>query len=56
MSGDGVKASDSNDHILYDSATGMMSYDADGNGAGAPIPFLQLAAHLNITKFDVFVI
>jgi hypothetical protein len=31
----GGNAADSNDYVLFDSATGSLYYDADGNGAGA---------------------
>lgn len=54
--GDGVVANDSNDYVLYDSHTGILSYDADGNGSGAPIPIAHLSAHLDLTKYDIFVV
>ena len=54
--GDGVVAHDSNDFVLYDSHTGILSYDADGNGSGAPIPIAHLSAHLDLTKYDIFVV
>lgn len=54
--GAGVKADDSTDYITYDTASGVMSYDADGDGAGAPIPFAQLAPGLDITKYDIYVV
>lgn len=54
--GDGVAANDSNDYVLYDSHSGILSYDADGNGSGAPIPIAHLSAHLDLTKYDIFVV
>ncbi|RST31437.1 calcium-binding protein [Sphingomonas ginkgonis] len=54
--GDGIKADDSTDHILYDSASGILSYDPDGNGSAAPIPVVQLSAHLDLTKYDIYVV
>ncbi|MEO6360329.1 MAG: calcium-binding protein [Sphingomicrobium sp.] len=54
--GAGAKADDANDYILYDSNTGILSYDADGNGAGAPIAFAHLTAGLNLSHYDFYVI
>ena len=42
-------AKDANDFILYDTATGALSYDADGNGAGAAVQFAQLGTGLALT-------
>ena len=38
----GGSAVDANDHILYDSTTGNLYYDADGNGAGLKALFATL--------------
>ena len=38
----GGNATDGNDFILYDTASGNLYYDADGNGAGAKILFATL--------------
>ncbi|MGH6614177.1 hypothetical protein [Sphingomonas sp.] len=44
-------------HILYDAATGNLSYDADGSGAGAAIVFATLSNHpANITSADFLVV
>jgi Ca2+-binding RTX toxin-like protein len=39
----GGQAADANDFLLYDTATGNLYYDADGNGAGARIWFATLS-------------
>lgn len=52
----GDKALDGNDYIIYNKATGYLSYDADGSGAGAAIPFAKLAAGLVLTTWDFWVI
>ncbi|WP_134494265.1 cadherin domain-containing protein [Microvirga pakistanensis] len=52
----GAKAKDKNDHIVYDSKTGALSYDADGSGKGAAIKFAQLSKNLKMSAADFFVI
>jgi uncharacterized protein (TIGR01370 family) len=42
-------------HILYDSETGALSYDADGSGAGAAIQFATLQPHLTLGSTDFLV-
>jgi len=37
-----AKAADSNDYLIYDTGTDMLYYDADGNGAGAPVAFVKV--------------
>jgi Ca2+-binding RTX toxin-like protein len=38
----GVKAADANDYIVYNKASGVLSYDSDGNGSHAAIAFAIL--------------
>ena len=52
----GAAALDSNDFVIYDSATGALFYDADGNGAGAAVQFASLASGLALTNSDFVVI
>jgi Ca2+-binding RTX toxin-like protein len=51
-------AKDSNDYILYNTTTGALYYDADGNGAGAAVQFAQLgaSAHPVISSADFVVV
>ena len=47
---------DSNDRILYDSATGKIFYDADGSGAGAKLLFATVTVGTALTAADFAVI
>ncbi|GLK78894.1 hypothetical protein [Methylopila turkensis] len=38
-------------HLVYDQASGNLSYDADGAGSGAAVLFARLSPGLNVT-FD----
>lgn len=51
-------AGDANDFIVYNTSTGELFYDADGNGAGAAIQFavLGVSSHPTITNADFVVI
>jgi len=52
----GTAAQDADDRIIYDSTTGNLYFDADGNGAGAAILFATLSGHPTLTASDIAVI
>jgi endoglucanase len=52
----GLEAHDSSDRIIYDSTTGVLSYDADGNGSAEAIMIAQLTKGLALTRDDFLVI
>jgi Ca2+-binding RTX toxin-like protein len=45
-------AQDSDDYILYNTITGELSYDSDGNGAAAAVRFAELDASIALTEDD----
>ena len=49
-------AQDSDDRIIYDSSTGALFYDADGNGAGAAVQFATVQPGLVLAASDFTVI
>ncbi len=49
-------AHDASDRIVYNTSTGILSYDADGNGAGAAVRFALLTGAPAITNADFLVI
>ena len=52
----GAAAADADDRIIYNSATGQLLFDADGNGAGAAVLFATVDAGTIITAADFMVI
>jgi Ca2+-binding RTX toxin-like protein len=52
----GSAAGDADDRLIYNSATGQLLFDADGNGAGAAVQFAALASGLSLTASDFAVI
>ena len=49
-------AQDANDHVLYDSSTGGLFYDADGNGGGARVQIATLTAGLALSNQDFLIV
>ncbi|CAN5222224.1 hypothetical protein BH10PSE7_BH10PSE7_04980 [soil metagenome] len=52
----GAAAVDGNDYLIYNSATGALSYDANGVGGAAAVQFATLSAGLALTNFDFAII
>ncbi|MBR1154060.1 calcium-binding protein [Bradyrhizobium sp. JYMT SZCCT0428] len=52
----GSAAHDADDRIIYNSQNGALTYDADGNGAGAAIQFATVTLGLSLTTVDFLVI
>ena len=48
-------ATTASDRIIYDTLTGKLFFDSDGNGANAPVLFATLTAGLALTNSDFFV-
>ena len=56
VSNSGGIAGDANDYLLYDSDTGSLYYDADGNGAGVRILIATLTGNPAIGPSDFLII
>ena len=52
----GTSAQDADDRVIYDSSTGALFYDADGNGAGAAVQFALVAGAPSLAASDFMVI
>jgi len=49
-------AHDADDHIIYDTDSGALPYDADGTGQVAGIQFARLSKSLNVSAADFIII
>ena len=49
-------ATDANDHIIYNTVTGLLSYDTNGNAAGGITQIAIITGHPVLTATDFFVI
>lgn len=52
----GTQALDANDFIIYNNSTGVLLYDADGNGVGASVQIVTMGTGLAMTNADIVVI
>ena len=52
----GAAAHDATDRIFYNSGTGTLSYDSDGNGAAAAVQFATLSTGLTTLANTNFVV
>lgn len=52
----GASAHDADDRIIYNSATGQLYYDSDGNGAHAKVLIATLTGHPTLVASDIAVI
>ena len=56
VSGAGAVATTAEQHIIYDTSTSNLYYDADGSGAGAAIQFATLSGSPSLASTDFLVI
>lgn len=50
----GANAGDSNDRLIYNSATGALLFDVDGNGTAAQVQIATLSVGLALTNSNLF--
>ena len=54
--GPSVVATEADDYLLYNTTTGALSYDSDGNGAGEAIQFATLAGNPPVSAADFLIV
>ena len=52
----GAPAHDASNRIIYDPASGFVTYDDDGNGPHVPVQFVQLNMGLTLTAADFLIV
>jgi len=52
----GTSAQDADDRIIYDSATGQLFYDSDGNGAAQQVTFAVLQGSVLLSSIDFVIL
>jgi Ca2+-binding RTX toxin-like protein len=52
----GTEALDAGDRLIYDSSTGSLFYDADGNDVGAAVLVANFGAGTTLAASDIFVV
>jgi uncharacterized delta-60 repeat protein len=52
----GITTHDANDYIIYNPKTGILSYDADGNGVNNPVKIALLGTNLALTHDDFVIV
>lgn len=56
VSGASPVALDANDRILYDTGTGNLYYDADGNGSGEAVQFANISGGPDLAASDIIIV
>jgi Cadherin-like domain/Bacterial cadherin-like domain/RTX calcium-binding nonapeptide repeat (4 copies) len=51
----GTSAQDADDRIIYDTSSGALFFDADGNGAGAAVQFATIGGNVALSASDFIV-
>ena len=51
----GAAAADANDRIIYNSVTGALIFDSNGNAAGGAVQFAEIGPNLALTRLDFIV-